>query len=254
MMKKKQLSPEDVERQKSRFEDWQKKNPSKSFKDYFAETVEAKLQKGHSHETLGGNLRQGDYATSGRGTFQRLLNNGLKPSDVCVDYGCGTLRIGQHIIDYLEPRGYRGLDISQYLLDEGRKLIGEELWNEKQPQLQIISPDSVAEVAAAKPTMMFSFAVLLHVHPDELGEYVGNVMDVIGTQGQYITDANLMDGETVQYSGRSWAHSQELFEKLLAERGGKMEILEEGNFKMEGLGKSAKRYILRIVHRDYAAA
>ena len=254
MMKKKQLSPEDVERQKSRFEDWQKKNPSKSFKDYFAETVEAKLQKGRSHETLGGNLRQGDYATSGRGTFQRLLNNGLKPSDVCVDYGCGTLRIGQHIIDYLEPRGYRGLDISQYLLDEGRKLIGEELWNEKQPQLQVISPDSVAEVAAAKPTMMFSFAVLLHVHPDELGEYVGNVMDVIGTQGQYITDANLMDGETVQYSGRSWAHSQELFEKLLAERGGKMEILEEGNFKMEGLGKSAKRYILRIVHRDYAAA
>jgi hypothetical protein len=75
MMKKKQLSPEDVERQKSRFEDWQKKNPPKSFKDYFAETVEAKLQKGRSHETLGGNLRQGDYATSGRGIFQRLLNN-----------------------------------------------------------------------------------------------------------------------------------------------------------------------------------
>ena len=125
---------------KSRFEDWQKKNPSKTFKDYFAETVEAKLQKGRSHETLGGNFRQGDYATSGQGTFQRLLNYGLKPSDVCVDYGCGTLRIGQHIIDYLGPRGYRGLDISQYLLDEGRKLIGEEFWSEKQPQLQIISP------------------------------------------------------------------------------------------------------------------
>ncbi|MCJ7787937.1 MAG: hypothetical protein MUP20_04390, partial [Methyloceanibacter sp.] len=102
--------------------------------------------------------------------------------------------------------------------------------------------------------MMFSFAVLLHVHPDELNEYAGNVMTIIGKQGQYITDANLMDGETVQYSGRSWAHSQEAFEKLLAEHGGKMEILEEGKFKMEGLGKVAKRYILRIVHQDYAAA
>ncbi|HEY8275589.1 MAG TPA: hypothetical protein VIG52_01180 [Methyloceanibacter sp.] len=101
--------------------------------------------------------------------------------------------------------------------------------------------------------MMFSFAVLLHVHPDELGEYICNVMDIIGTQGQYRTDANLMDGETVQYSGRSWAHSQAQFEKLLAGRGGKMETLEEGNFKMEGLG-TAKRYILRIIHRDYAAA
>jgi SAM-dependent methyltransferase len=254
MMKKKQLSPEEVERQKSRFEDWQKTNPSKTFKDYFAETVEAKLQKGRSHETLGGNLRQGDYATSGQGTYQRLLNYGLKPGDICVDYGCGTLRVGQHIIDYLGPRAYWGLDISQYLLDEGRKLIGEKLWSEKQPQLRIISPESVAEVAATKPDMMFSFAVLLHVHPDELGEYVDNVMTVIGKKGQYITDANLMDGDTVQYSGRSWAHSQSEIEKLLVERGGKMEILTDGKFKMEALGKVARRYIVRIVHKDRAAA
>ena len=43
-------------------------------------------------------------------------------------------------------------------------------------------------------------------------------------------------------------------ESLLAERGGKMEILEEGKFKMEGLGKVAKRYVLRIVHKDRVAA
>ena len=69
------------------------------------------------HETPGGNLRQGDYATSGRGIFQRLLNNGLKPvRRPGVDDEHGMLRIGSIIIDYLEPRGYRGLDISQYLL------------------------------------------------------------------------------------------------------------------------------------------
>jgi hypothetical protein len=254
MMKKKQLSPEGVERQKSRFEEWQKKNPSKTFKDYFAETVEAKLQKGRSHETLGGNLRQGDYATSGLSIFQRLLNCGLKPSDVCVDYGCGTLRVGHHVIKYLGARSYWGLDISQYLLDEGHKLVGEEMWIEKQPRLRIISPESVAEVAAAKPNMMFSFAVLLHVHPDELSEYVGNVMEIIGTQGQYITDANLMDGETVQHSGRSWAHARGHLEKLLAKHGGKMESLEQGKFTMEAMGKVANRYILRIVHQDYVAA
>ncbi len=253
MMKKKPLSPEEVEKQKSKFESWQKKNPSKTFKDYFAETVEAKLQKGRSHETLGGNLRQGDYSTSGQGTFQRLVKLGLKPSDVCADYGCGTLRIGHHVIKYLAPGNYWGLDISQYLLDEGQKLIGE-LWTEKNPQLRIISPQAVAEVAAAKPNMMFSFAVLLHVHPDELGEYVGNLMTIIGTQGQAILDANLMDGDTVQHSGRSWAHSQKLFETLLAERGGKMEVLDEGKFKMEALEKIANRYLLRIVRRDHAAA
>jgi hypothetical protein len=253
MMKKKQLSPEELERQKSKFETWQKKNPSKTFKDYFAETVEAKLQKGRSHETLGGNLRQGDFATSGQGTFQRLQAYGLKPSDVCVDYGCGTLRVGQHVINYIDRRHYWGLDISQYLLDEGRKLIGP-LWDEKQPQLRIISPQAVAEVAASKPNMMFSFAVLLHVHPDELSEYVGNVMTIVGVQGQAILDAILMDGETIQYSGRSWAHSQKIFEQLLTERGGKMEILDTGKFTMEALGEIANRFLLRIVHRDHVAA
>ena len=238
MMKKKQPSPEEVEKQKSKFESWQRKNPSKTFKDYFAETVEAKLQKGRSHETLGGNLRQGDYSTSGQGTFQRLVKLGLKPGDVCVDYGCGTLRIGHHVINYLDPDNYWGLDISQYLLDEGRKLVGEDVWAQKHPRLRIIAPQAVADAAAAKPNMMFSFAVLLHVHPDELSEYASNVMTLIGTQGQAILDANLMDGETVQHSGRSWAHSRKLFETLLAERGGKMEILDEGKFKMEGSWRS----------------
>ena len=45
--------------------------------------------------------------------------------------------------------------------------------------------------------MLFSSAVLLHVHPDDLAEYVGNILTIIGSTGQAIIDAHLNEDETV---------------------------------------------------------
>jgi hypothetical protein len=132
----------------SNFEEWQSRNPSKPFKDFFAESVSSKLAGGKTHASLGGNLLRGTFGRSGSKSFRRLTENGLKTSDTCVDYGCGTLRIGIHAINYLGPGRYWGMDISDTLLKEGRALIGETLWEEKHPHLRVISAESVAEVAA----------------------------------------------------------------------------------------------------------
>lgn len=243
----KKHSPERVERDNARFQEWLKRNPSKQFKDYFAETVKSKLDGGKAHATLGGKLLFDDYKVSGQSFFKRVLDSGLKPSDVCVDYGCGTLRVGLHVINYLQPKAYWGLDIADFLLVEGRKLIGEELWSEKEPQLRVITPDAIAEAAAAKPAMLFSSAVMLHVHPDALSDYVHNIMTIIGTDGQAVIDAHLHDGETIQFSGRSWAHSVPRFRELVVEHGGRIDILHETDFPLEEFGKTAKRCSLRIV-------
>lgn len=178
---------------------------------------------------------------------------GLKPGDACVDYGCGTLRVGLHVISYLGPGSYWGLDIADFLLDEGRKLIGDELWAEKRPQLRVISPQAVAEASAAKPAMLFSSAVLLHVHPDELAEYVGNILTIIGSNGQAIIDAHLNEDETIQYSGRSWAHAVPVLEKMITDMGGNMVVLDKVDYELEEFGKMVKRCILRVVSASHAA-
>jgi len=54
--------------------------------------------------------------SSGRWAFSQLLSEGLKPDDVLVDYGCGTLRMGLHAIRYLAPGNYWGLDINEKVL------------------------------------------------------------------------------------------------------------------------------------------
>jgi hypothetical protein len=229
-------------------EDWQTHDPSKPFKEFYAKNVEAKLRQGRPHRSLGGNLFGRKYGKAGEGLFRRLVNLGLKPDDTCVDYGCGTLRLGIHAINYLNPRCYWGLDISDFLLQEGRKLIGDRLWVEKQPNLHVISADSVAEVAATRPAMLFSIKVLIHVHPDELPEYLHNIMRIIGVSGQAIIASKWSDKETIRYSELSWAHAISVVQDLVKANGGKTEIISEEACRLDHVGLTTKSGLLRIIN------
>ncbi|HTR18374.1 MAG TPA: hypothetical protein VMH91_00090, partial [Candidatus Paceibacterota bacterium] len=43
--------------------------------------------------------------------LERLIAHGIKPQHTLLDIGCGYLRGGQYIIDYLEEGNYTGTDI-----------------------------------------------------------------------------------------------------------------------------------------------
>jgi hypothetical protein len=212
--------------QNAQFRRWQRRNPGATFKDYFATLVRDQVKNGHVHPTLGGNLRDGDFGEFGKNAFKRLLKLGLTPEDSCVDYGCGTLRIGVHAIRYLAPGRYWGLDIDQTLLDTGAELIGKELMQEKRPELRIIAPDTVKEAAAAKPALLYSTAVMIHVHPDELEEYFGNILTIIGPSGTAIITGK-WSAEGMQYSRKSWAHSLSSMRSMVDQLGGRLSVVKE---------------------------
>ena len=154
---------------------------------------------------------------------------------------------GIHAINYLGKGAYWGLDISDFLLGEGRKLIGETLWQEKQPHLRMISDASVAEAAAAKPSLLFSEKVLIHVHPDELEQYFRNVLRIIGLSGQAIIRGKWSDKETIAYSSLSWAHSISTIQNLVKAEGGSLMILKEEERKLSQTGKTVRFGTLKII-------
>jgi SAM-dependent methyltransferase len=238
-------------RDRDAFEKWQKRNPSKSFKDFYSETVEAKLQNGEVHQNLGGKI-PGGFGATGSGFFQRLLKFGLRPEDSLVDYGCGTLRMGVHAINYLEPGKYWGLDISEFLLEQGRELIGEDLYREKQPHLHVISPESVLRAASAKPAMLISLRVCIHVHPDDLTEYVRNLIAIIGDSGRAIVTGKWSRDGTVQYSNRSWAHGLSTFESIVEAEGASMQQLRLEESELAGLDTKAVSGMIEIVRGQAA--
>jgi hypothetical protein len=209
----------------------------------YSEMVQTRLRQSRHTASLGARLRGESYDDLGRSFFERLKEYGLKTDQVCVDYGCGTLRVGRHVIRYLDRDAYWGLDIDAFLLEEGRKLLGEELIGEKRPNLRVISSEAVAEAAAARPTMLFSTKVLSHVPPTGLKDYFGNIISIIGASGHAIVMSRWSEAATFRCNKWIWAHSIEGLDELVSGMGGKLSVL----VRKPGVGRNVTSGTFEIV-------
>ena len=127
-------------KKKDKFAAWLEKNQGGSFTQFYAESVLDALSGKRRHASLGPKLVEGseDHA---RKRFDELVAQGIKPSDTVVDYGCGTLRLGAHFIDYLDADRYIGLDIDDRIIAAGRDQLPADLVEAKRPVLEVISPE-----------------------------------------------------------------------------------------------------------------
>jgi hypothetical protein len=60
-----------IERKRRGFAKWRLGNPSKSFKDYFAEKVQRKVNAGRAHASLGRNLKNENFVKAPATVFPR---------------------------------------------------------------------------------------------------------------------------------------------------------------------------------------
>lgn len=109
------------------------------------------------------------------------------------------------MINHLPAGHYCGLDVIPERLAEGRRLIGPELLAKKQPRLDVISHESVVSAAAFRPTFVYSNAVMIHVHPDELEPYVENLKRIAATPGTRVALNAKLAIEPYPYNNLGWA-------------------------------------------------
>ncbi|MEO6198424.1 MAG: hypothetical protein ABIO68_00595 [Sphingomicrobium sp.] len=173
-----------------RFRAWQRLNPGRTFGEYYAAKTVALLDQGRGHYTLGGRGKLKDHGAKVEWTaddfsaraldiWATILGLGLTPQMKCVDYGCGSLRLGQHAMRYLAPGHYCGMDVVDTFINQGLALIDPALVVEKAPRLLTITPQSLSEIAEWRPDFIFSSAVLQHVPPDELPEYFRRLVSMM---------------------------------------------------------------------------
>lgn len=163
------------------FRRWRKQHPGGSHATFYAAQIERKLASGKAHATLGAGRRGArtsgaewtpeTFATRGLDLWQQFLALGLEPGMRCVDYGCGSLRLGQHAIRYLDRGSYFGIDVTASFYEAGKRLLGETVLADKQPRFAVLSDAVIADIARWRPAFIFSNAVLTHVPPDEQGQY-----------------------------------------------------------------------------------
>ena len=198
---------------------WRMRHRGKSFANYYADSIERKLDRGAPHRTLGQFkwkrgapvLSQGHriahFRRKGLRTFHQLLAFRPQGAGAVVEYGCGSLRIGQHFIDLLDPGEYWGFDITSRFFRDGVAMLPEGTIAAKAPELHVIGPDTLATAAAAKPGLIYSVAVMHHVPRAELARYWGNILALFQPRSVAVVDFDMAEHE-MRTGGKNWAYSE----------------------------------------------
>lgn len=201
-----------------RFVAWLEENPGGTYAQYQTSRELISLGRGKDHATLGPKLRKhpDNWWDAGTVGFARLVRlSGLAPQNKVVDYGCGSLRIGGHVIRYLAPERYFGLDVTDGFYKMGADLIGAEMVAEKRPRFAVIGEESLGEAAAFGADIVYSTAVSYHVHPSETPVYYGNLQRLAAKPGaRLFFDVSISD---VPLRNKSWCWPLDFYIKSLPE-------------------------------------
>lgn len=206
-------------KQRKRFARWLADNPGGSYGQFYAADARRRIDAGDAHATLG--VASVDRAAV-TARAQRILENfkaaGCRPEHVVVDYGCGSLWIGEAFMNYLQPGNYVGLDVSDTFYAEGLARLSVEFVAQRRPSVCVIDDATLRDVRARKPDFIFSIAVLQHVPPDDLPGFFRSVVS-LATSHSRIEITHWPRFRTAWMPPRSWRHSRHAIRAALAPLG-----------------------------------
>lgn len=148
---------------------------------------------------LGGGKRQWEQ----RGRFQLLFlkTMGLLPSARFLDIGCGPLRAGVHLIDYLDDGHYMGFDYNTDFITAAWSIVEDRGLANKSPKLACIS-DFDCSGLAWDADFALAFSVLNHCSEPERHAFFQCIPTILRSKARlYITHASWMRPSHLKSSG-----------------------------------------------------
>jgi len=204
------------------FQKWKQNHPDGSFSDFYVERVSKRLKKKKDpHPTLTLGKDHTDQWASGQGMFKFLVSNGLENSHRVLDYGCGSLRLGRHLIPFLETGNYSALDVTDQFYLGGLKLIDPKIIEEKQPKLGVIDQELHKQIESDPPDYIICLGVLIHIPPSELSDFLSKLKKLIGQNTQLFlgTQIDANRESTRRKNTLTWLHSPTEIEPIFDELG-----------------------------------
>jgi SAM-dependent methyltransferase len=154
----------------------------------------------------------------GRLQFRFLLDRGLRPADLLLDIGCGTLRGGRHFIRYLEPGCYTGIDISEQAIMYARSLVEKQGMAAKRPRLLVSRHRDLrfGEFGNETFDVLLAQSVFTHLPPEHIEECFQHVSSIMHqTSTFYFTYAEAAEFTRTRVEGFRYPRT---FFQILADR------------------------------------
>lgn len=181
-----------------------------------------RMARGNLTNTLGVRIRdEAHIRAAAERWLAALVELGLRPDDLCVEYGCGSLWCAEPVIRHLQPGRFIGLDATDSFYELGRQRLGA-LLADKRVGLAVISRRTLREIAALKPALVYSHRVLHHVPRRDLARYVGRIASLLNERTILVIENNRRYGaEDIQpHLPRNWHCRQERFGLVITHRAG----------------------------------
>lgn len=148
--------------------------------------------------------------------FEFLTSRGLRPEHRLIDIGCGALRGGIPLIEYLETGHYAGVEARAAVLEEGRKELAEAGLEHKRPLLIHAADPAQVELDARFDTA-WGFMVLIHMTDEIVDACLGLVARSLTDAGEFYANVNLgNDPEAEWQSFPVVSRPHEFYEQLAA--------------------------------------
>lgn len=133
----------------------------------------------HGVEVAVGSRSYDQWLEFGQMQFDYLLKHGLKPTDRVLEIGCGNLRAGRLLIDYLDVGNYYGIDISGEVLISAGHILSESGLQEKLPRLALTEDLTFDFLPTDYFTAVHANSVFTHCPIEIIDECLANISRVM---------------------------------------------------------------------------
>lgn len=151
---------------------------------------------------LGGPLRK--FESVGRNQLSILLRNGLDFDSKVLDVGCGCLRAGYWLINFLEPGRYFGIEPNRDMLEAGKEVVvTPPVLEAKRPRFDC-NADFDFTVFDEQFDFILARSIWTHASPGQIETMLDQFLATTSSGGTFLTSIKPTRWYQRQYTGSTW--------------------------------------------------
>jgi SAM-dependent methyltransferase len=129
-----------------------------------------------------------------------LVRSGLQPSSSLLDLGCGTLRGGIPLIEFLDEGRYAGVDVRPDAMVEALRELADHGLASKRPNLLCVRDLGQLRLRD-EYDVVWAFSVLIHLADEQLADALSFVSSHLRPGGQLLANVNLGEAADGRWEG-----------------------------------------------------
>jgi ubiquinone/menaquinone biosynthesis C-methylase UbiE len=150
----------------------------------------------------------------GQMQFSYLLKHGLRPDHKFLDIGCGNLRAGWRLIQYLDSGHYYGVDISPDILLAALKELRDQNLQGKYPHLVLVNDLNFEFLPDQAFDVIHAHSVFTHTRADAIDQCFASTARILKPDGFF--DLTYLEGDKYSLSDEDFCYPRETLLKMAA--------------------------------------